>query len=101
MCLSPIGFDIEPEGFQIQKIRQRQVIDHNGNLVMRVGPPRIAGYLSPNWWWNLKISPMKIMRTMGPKLAKKQLKTYVTKRLNSMDGEINQALEEFLLQIVL
>ena len=39
---------------------------------------------------------MKVMRTIGPKLTKKSLKNYVTKRLNSMDGEINEALEEFL-----
>ena len=38
---------------------------------------------------------------MGPTLAKKSLKNYVTKRLNSGNEECNQATEEFLFQISL
>ena len=83
LCMSPIGFEMRPEGWAIEKVKQRKVINHKQELVQRVGPPRFVGYLKPDWVWSKKITPFRLMRGLGSSLAKKGIRSYVNKRLDT------------------
>lgn len=96
ICISPIGFEIKPEGWDISKIKQRKVINHKGELVQRVGPPRFVGYLKPDWIWSKKITPHRMFRALGARLTKAGLARYVSKRLSTDSEDEKEALQGFL-----